>query len=83
MATPELLVLGRILLLLRQHVELLLPFGGFVGAFSTLCRGLRLGGDRSLAALCGKEGRIIWADTSKLTVVSVDSQSPQKILEAS
>ena len=37
-------------------------------------------GECSLAALCGIDGRILWADTSKLTVISVDGQSPQGVL---
>ena len=40
-------------------------------------------GECSLAALCGTDGKILWADTSKLTVLSVDGQSPQGILGAS
>ncbi len=72
----------------EQDQQYILLGTGF-GMFKAM-RGATLGdilsksdeGDRSLAALCGVEGKIIWADTSRLTVVSVDSRSPQEILEA-
>jgi len=40
-------------------------------------------GEKALAALCGVNGRIVWADSSELTVVSVDGQSPDVLLASS
>ena len=40
-------------------------------------------GEKTLVALCGKDGTILWADSSDLTVVSVDGQSPDAFLTQS
>jgi hypothetical protein len=40
-------------------------------------------GEKTLAALCGEDGNILWADSSELTVISVDGQSPKALLATS
>jgi hypothetical protein len=73
----------------RENEQFVLLGTGY-GLFKAM-RGATLGdilsitdeGEKSLAALCGKDGSILWADTSKLTVLSVDGQSPQALLDAS
>ena len=73
----------------RENEQFALLGTGY-GLFKAM-RGATLGdilsitdeGEKSLAALCGKDGSILWADTSKLTVLSVDGQSPQALLDAS
>ena len=45
--------------------------------------GIQEEGDKTLVALCGTDGQILWADSSELTVVSVDGQSLDSVLPSS
>ena len=64
--------------------------GAGFGMFKAM-RGATLGdilsvqdeGEKTLVALCGTDGQILWADSSELTVVSVDGQSLDAILTPS
>lgn len=72
------------------------PDGQFVllgagfGMFKAM-RGATLGdilskqdeGEKTLVALCGTDGQILWADSSEVTVVSVDGQSLDVVLASS
>ena len=37
-------------------------------------------GEQAMAALCAADGKILWAHSDQLTVVSVDGEAPHQVL---